>query len=374
MPSKADCVNAVMRAGVDSPARAAEIVDFVLREKEKLAAEGRAANAEGELAGLLLREAEHERAACAARKRAAALTVLRRAALEDSIANLRAGEPGMSFERAVIARLWGDRSRAAGARDSAARRMSAHRARLSGDLAREIAAHPEIGEALRRDPGFDAAVRREMISPGSSGDAAARAAAAIFSKSLEDARTALNDAGANIGKLEGYAPQNHNAAKLLRAGSGAWVERLLRDLDWERTLPGVPPEDRARVLSELWTTIVTGERGARPGAEEAQGAGLFRRKGSGPAAAGFEHERTLHFRDAEAAAAYHADFGQGTVATVEARLHGLEKSSERRGERLGKLEAAEERRKGGIAVMAMVWAAAAAIGGIVARYLPLLWQ
>jgi hypothetical protein len=66
-------------------------------------------------------------------------------------------------------------------------------------------------------------------------------------------------------------------------------------------------------------------------------------------------------------------FGE-RLATVEARLHGLEKSSERRGERLGKLEAAEERRKGGFAVMAMVWAAAAAIGGIVVRYLPQLWQ
>jgi hypothetical protein len=64
-------------------------------------------------------------------------------------------------------------------------------------------------------------------------------------------------------------------------------------------------------------------------------------------------------------------FGE-RLATVEARLHGLEKSSERRGERLGKLEAAEERRKGGIAVMAMVWAAAAAIGGIVVRFLPSL--
>ena len=66
-------------------------------------------------------------------------------------------------------------------------------------------------------------------------------------------------------------------------------------------------------------------------------------------------------------------FGE-RLATVEARLHGLEKSSERRGERLGKLEAAEERRKGGIAVMAVVWAAAAAIGGMVVRYLPRILQ
>jgi hypothetical protein len=66
-------------------------------------------------------------------------------------------------------------------------------------------------------------------------------------------------------------------------------------------------------------------------------------------------------------------FGE-RLATVEARLHGLEKSSERRGERLGKLEAAEERRKGGFAVMAMVWVAAAAIGGMVVSYLPQLLQ
>ena len=57
------------------------------------------------------------------------------------------------------------------------------------------------------------------------------------------------------------------------------------------------------------------------------------------------------------------------LATVEARISGLEKSSERRGERLGKLEAAEERRKGGFAVLAIIWTAAAAIGGMLVRYL-----
>jgi len=62
-------------------------------------------------------------------------------------------------------------------------------------------------------------------------------------------------------------------------------------------------------------------------------------------------------------------FGE-RLATVEARLNGLEKSSERRGERLGKLEAAEERRKGGIAVMAVIWGLAAAIGGMAAKFLP----
>ncbi len=61
-------------------------------------------------------------------------------------------------------------------------------------------------------------------------------------------------------------------------------------------------------------------------------------------------------------------FGE-RLATVEARISGLEKSSERRGERLGKLEAAEERRKGGFAVLAIIWTAAAAIGGMLVRYL-----
>ncbi len=65
-------------------------------------------------------------------------------------------------------------------------------------------------------------------------------------------------------------------------------------------------------------------------------------------------------------------FGE-RLATVEARLNALEKSSERRGERLGKLEAAEERRKGGLAVMAVVWAAAAALGGVIAKFMPMLW-
>jgi hypothetical protein len=66
-------------------------------------------------------------------------------------------------------------------------------------------------------------------------------------------------------------------------------------------------------------------------------------------------------------------FGE-RLATVEARLNSLEKSSERRGERLGKLEAAEERRKGGFAVMAVIWTAAAAIGGMAVKFLPELFR
>lgn len=55
------------------------------------------------------------------------------------------------------------------------------------------------------------------------------------------------------------------------------------------------------------------------------------------------------------------------------RIGALEKSTIRQGERLGKLELAEERRKGGMAVMMALWAAAGTLGAVVSRFLPGSW-
>jgi len=307
-------------AGVDA-ARAASLVDHVLKEKAALKAAGQATNLEGELARSLQNSAEQERLGLLREKRNAALTILKRRQLEENTARLQ--EEGLSFERALTTQIWGDKSRVAGARDSAARTIDALRRKWRGDLARELDAVPGLGELLRKDADFDRAVRREMIEPGSTGDATARQTAAILGKSLEDIRLALNDAGANIGKLDNYAPQNHDGAKLRKAGQGEWVARMLRDLDWDRTMPGLEAGRRAEVLGDLWTTIITGQR---PQVRETTN-NPFRTPRN--LATAFEHERTLHFKDAQTAAAYHAEFGSGTV--LDALMSRMDRGSRRAG-------------------------------------------
>lgn len=52
------------------------------------------------------------------------------------------------------------------------------------------------------------------------------------------------------------------------------------------------------------------------------------------------------------------------------RIEALEESSIRQGVRIGRLERQEEHRRGGLAVMAAVWAGAGVVGGIVFRFFP----
>ena len=320
MPTKADCIQAVTAAGL-SPDRAAVLVDGVLAEQKRLKAAGQVTNLEGTLARFLTDAARAERLALLRERRNTALTIVKRRRLEENTARLQGA--GLSFERSLAAQLWGDRSRAEGARDSAARRSDALTTRWRSELARALDNVPGIAEAIRKDPAFDLAVRREMREPGGTCDAAARQAAEIFSKSLEDVRQTLNDAGANIGKLDGYVPRKYGAGKMLRAGREAFVNDALNDLDWERTMPDVKPERRAEVLGEIWTTIVTGQRSH---VREAEG-NPFRKPRN--MASAFEHERTLHFKSAEAEAAFHAKYGEGTV--LDAVLSRIERGGRRAG-------------------------------------------
>lgn len=52
------------------------------------------------------------------------------------------------------------------------------------------------------------------------------------------------------------------------------------------------------------------------------------------------------------------------------RIEALEESSVRQGKRIGRLERADEQRRGGLAVMAAIWAGAGALGALVFRYFP----
>ena len=312
MASKKDCIRAVMAAGVDG-ARATVIVDDLLKKQKEINAAGDLGKAEAKLAALVREEAESARMESVLARKQAALVIDRRVALEDFAAGVKA--EGGSFGDALQASLWGSHKRFSNSRSSAARRMEAIAREWQGSLVNELSAIPGARELLHKDQAFSGQVMREMIEPGLTNDPLARQVADIFSRHLEQARLRCNDAGANIGKLAGYAPQNHDPIRMIRHGQQAWTDAMLEHLDWERSFPGVTEHaDRLDILDSLYATIVSGQdMRYKP---EAEGA-LFRRPAN--VARGMEKHRTLHFKDAEAAVAYHERFGEGHVLNAVAR-------------------------------------------------------
>ncbi|WP_156925291.1 hypothetical protein [Nitratidesulfovibrio termitidis] len=191
---------------------------------------------EAQLARRIMDRAEASRVEAAMRRRQAAITILRRDALEDSLAAMR--QDGATFLDGMTALLVGSHQRFAGSRKSASARFAGIMKEYSGGVARDLDRIEGAAELLRGDRAFGEQVLREMLQPGATGDGTARQVADVFSSWLERNRQRLNEAGANIGRLDGYAPQSHDAAKLLAAGETAWIEHMLPRLDWERSLGG----------------------------------------------------------------------------------------------------------------------------------------
>lgn len=308
MATKADCVRAAMAGGLDQY-RATAVVDTIFREQRKLKAAGDLANAEGKVAAALMNEAEAARLETYLAKKAAALTITKRAAFDDFLGVAR--ETGANFADAVEAALWGSHKRFTGSRESASLKTEAYYKLWAGRLVNDLAAIPGADRLMRETPEFSGNVMREMRSPNSTGDALAREVAGVFTRHLESYRQALNNAGANIGKLDNYVPQSHSQRKMLDATQDVWVKRVNELLDWERSFPDVPEAARAELLEDIWRTIVTGVSHERAIPAELAGQSAFRRPRN--QARGLEHHRVLHFKDAEAAAAYHVEFGEGTV-------------------------------------------------------------
>lgn len=305
MASRDDCVRAAVNAGA-MPDEATRLVDGMLEDARAEMPSG-VVSREAQLARRIMDRAEASRVEAAMRRRQAAITILRRDALEDSLAAMR--QDGATFLDGMTALLVGSHQRFAGSRKSASARFAGIMKEYSGGVARDLDRIEGAAELLRGDRAFGEQVLREMLQPGATGDGTARQVADVFSSWLERNRQRLNEAGANIGRLDGYAPQSHDAAKLLAAGETAWVEHMLPRLDWERSFPEVTGAgERRELLADVWTTIVTGRDRRVTARERGE---TFRRPGS--IARGMEKERVLHFRDADAAIEYHREYGRGHI-------------------------------------------------------------
>ena len=305
MATKQDCMNAAIRAGATVD-EARDIVASVVEEAKLLKAAGVVAGAEKELAAKIMQRAEAARVQTLIRRKQTAHTIRRRIEVEGAIHEMQA--EGASFMDAMTALLVGSAERFAGSRASVSNKKAGIRQQWLGSMLREL--EEMDGQPLRllqEDRAFHDLVHQEMLASGSTGDAVARHTAGVFQKHLEWMRVRLNDAGATIGKIDGYAPQSHSMDRLRAAGETRWVQYILPRIDFEKSLPGVLESDREQVLREMFTTILTGQRRQAGGMEK--GMPTLPRN----MASSMNAERVLHFKDATSALEYHKDFGEGTI-------------------------------------------------------------
>jgi hypothetical protein len=158
------------------------------------------------------------------------------------------------------------------------------------------------------DPEKARAFAREVFGQDG-GDAGAKAAAQAWRQVADTIRERFNRAGGDIRRLStAYLPTMHDAGLVRKAGIERWVTATLRQLDRSRYTDehGRPYTDAelGKVLEQAYRDITTdGLASSELGALRGE---------SAIANAGSQH-RALHFKDGDAYATYHAEFGMGSA-------------------------------------------------------------
>ncbi len=264
MPTKQECIMAVAEASKISQAEAKEALDLVEKEKKRLGAIGQLNRSEAELAKWAQKKADDMKMKASLARKQAALNIMKRDPLDAQIRDVEMSTKG-NIKEAILSTVQGTHKKGA-----VSGRHSPDAARLAivtewaGSMTKELSRKPEM-KALLKDPDFLDAIVREMHEirdggkPGITGNANAKYAADVFAKYAEISRIRVNEAGANIGKLGGWVPQNHDAAKMLKVKPKEWAEKVLAGLDVERTFPDVTdPDEIRKILEDIYVTISTG--------------------------------------------------------------------------------------------------------------------
>ncbi|RWK39238.1 hypothetical protein [Mesorhizobium sp.] len=283
--------------------------------KQTLQASGNIDGMADKLRSFAEKEAERTKIAAAMQRRHAALNILVRDRLDQTVTGFI--NAGMSPRKALLAVLEGTQKGIEGGRNSVGALNMAYEARYIGGLFGELQAKsPHLIHALR-DPKLDADIMHEMAElkeggkPGITGNKDAQLVAKTFATYAEMSRTDLNKLGASIGKLDGWAgAQTHDNIKMIAAGKEAWISSILPKLDLARTFPDAgSAKDIEEALSGIYDTLVTGFPN-KPTPKE-----LGQRVNPANLAKSLGKSRVLHFKDAEAALAYRDEFGFGTTAS-----------------------------------------------------------
>ena len=229
--TKKDCVRALRKHGA-SESEALDIVADLMAEKGRLQEKGLVTPQDLSEAWSRKVDSMQREALASARRQAISLIRYREAA--DFVDSVKAqGFTGMD---AIQALMVGSSKRFDGARNSvSALREGIFKSWMS-PLLTELEA-VDNGAALRlmrEDKAFHDDIFREMREPGSTGNKSAQQVGAIFGRYMEQARQQLNAAGADIGRLDGWSPQNHDPYKLLKGGEQGreeWIDFVFQRLD-----------------------------------------------------------------------------------------------------------------------------------------------
>lgn len=308
MPVSPECIAAVRAASGDqlSDAEARDLILTAERKRDRLLAEGRLDRLDSELRDAVAKQAEEERLAAILKRKHVALNAIARDKLERTIEARTEGKR-IDPAGAVLSIFEGTVKNVREGRVSVQARKLGYEGRFFGDMmARVVGEKPHV-ERLLRDKAFNDDLAREAIQPGSTRNADARFMAEQWAEFSERSRLDLNRLGANIGRLDGYLPQSHDAARILKAGQEAWVDAVIPKIDLQRTFPDATPDEARAILRDVWTTIVTG----RGRGSTAKGRGEV----TGPAnlANSLGEHRVLHFRSADDWLAYNGQFGEGNA-------------------------------------------------------------
>lgn len=257
------------------------------------------------------RLAERTRIAAALQKRHAALNILARDKLDQTIEAFKAA--GLSPRNALLAVMEGTQQGVAGARNSVYARTLGYEARYVGGMMSEIQKErPHLVNTLSDKRLSDDVFRemgelREGGKPGVTGNDDAKYLAGVFAKYAEMSRTELNKLGASIGKLDGWAgAQVHDDLKMIQAGKDSWVESIAPLLDLNRTFPDAKgPNEVKEILGDVYDTLITGVPNKLTGKEKGQ------RVNPANLAKSLGKSRIMHFKDAESALVYRDAFGYG---------------------------------------------------------------
>lgn len=292
-----------------------DVFDRVLNEKIRLQKAGQIDGLAERLGAFVMREAQQARLAAAMQRRHAALNVIVRDRLDQTVDGFIAA--GLTPKQAILAVMEGTQRGVEGGRNSVAALTLAYEARYAGGLFADLGREVPAFQNLLRDRRFDDDIAREMAElkdggiAGITGNADAAKVAKIFATYLELSRTEANRFGASIGKLDGWSgPQVHDDIRLLKAGKANWIEAILPRLDIARTFPDASEGGEVRqVLGDVFDTIVTGLPNKPTPREKGQ------RVNPANLAKSLGKSRVLYFRDADAALAYRADFGHGNTTS-----------------------------------------------------------
>jgi hypothetical protein len=304
------CISATAsELGIDK-SDAQEIADRLVAERGKAGPEG----ATERLRAFAKGKAEEAKIAAALKRKQAALNVLVRDRADKFIdARVATGQtPAKAIAELLVGSVYTKEG-------VSQRRVALEGAWLNEMLGEAHAKAPVAFDMIRRKPAearpfFDAVVRemhelREGGSPGKTGNKDAQALARIFAGYGEASRLTANKAGANIGKLDGWAgPQRYDDAKMLRLGEARFVDRVFTELDRARSFgEGATDEEIRQSLRRSFRTIVTGRDAIATPAERGE------RLGPSNIANSLGEHRVWHFKDADAWLRVNDEFGKGHI-------------------------------------------------------------